>query len=36
MDEYKIEPESYNDNGLKSPINENEKFERISVIFPAV
>jgi hypothetical protein len=36
MDELKIEPETHNDNELKSPISEDAKHERISLIIPAV
>jgi hypothetical protein len=35
MDEFKIEPESHNDNELKPPTSEDAN-ERISVVIPAV
>jgi hypothetical protein len=36
MNDCKIERETLSDNELKSPINEDTKRERISVIIPAV
>jgi hypothetical protein len=36
MDECKIERETLSGNELKSPINEDTKHERISVIIPAM